>query len=141
MLIKRFAALVALLLFVAYSLWSMPKVIIDVTGPTAYQRWRIHTLASELHFADEKMVPHWRIEILSTDDWDVAITRYKVQTWTAFTVLETATTYVSEDDLIFAHDDRVRQTLAHEAGHLICGCSSEETANAIAWRLQVKVKI
>ncbi len=76
----------------------------------------------------------WRIVILSRADWDDALIRYHLEgrTASAFTVMNQDETFVSEEYLFFATDDRVQFTLGHEAGHLICSCSSEDRANQIA---------
>lgn len=118
---------------------SADGILIEVNGPTPYERERIRGLASSLNFVGQPMPGWWRITILNRPDWDEALARYGLegQTYSAFTVLGQNQTFVNEEYLFFASTERVRFTLAHEAAHLICSCASEDKANQIA-RILIK---
>lgn len=107
-------------------------VVIEVTGSAAWERARVNRLARSLHFAGFPMTQWWRIVILSNEDWDEAVSKHDLNTGSAFTILQQRVTFVSESYLIYHIDENVRFTLGHEAGHLICECSSEDKANEIA---------
>lgn len=106
-----------------------------VTGGTPVERQRITKLESQLNFSQQPMVSYWQITILDAKAWDYMIRQYHIEneTATAFTVMEQARTFLNEDYLATTGTDvPVRHTIAHEAGHLICECGSEDKANDIA---------
>jgi hypothetical protein len=110
-------------------------VLIEVSGSQQWERDRVFRLAKSLNFTHESMVPWWRIVILSRPDWDDATDKYNhPNTETAFTLIGPNVTYIREDYLTSGGgtDERIRWTLAHEAGHLSCNCISEDRANALA---------
>jgi predicted SprT family Zn-dependent metalloprotease len=82
------------------------------------------------------MTSTWQVTILPGEDFRSRANYLKMNTDSAYTFLQLRQTYVNEDFLIYANDVRIRQMMAHEAGHLICECSSEEKANEIAYQLQ-----
>lgn len=107
-----------------------------VTGSAGYERNRIINLEQSLNFSRVAMTSMWRVTILSGNAFHYYTKRLNIDTESAFTALPFQETYLNEDYLIYANDIRVRQTLAHEAGHLICECSSEAKANEIAYQIQ-----
>lgn len=109
-------------------------LIIEVYGSERYQQDRVRRLATSLNFTGQSMPGWWRVVILSRADWEDAMLRYHLEgrTGSAFTVMGQDETFINEEYLFFATDDRVKFTLGHEAGHLICNCQSEERADKIA---------
>lgn len=109
-----------------------------IWGSTSYERNRLTRLEQSLNFSRVPMTNTWNVTIIPADDFHRRKDLLKVDTDSAYTILGFNQTYVNEDYLVYADDERVRQTLAHEAGHLICQCISEDKANEIAYQLQFK---
>lgn len=107
-----------------------------IQGSTSWERSRLTHIEQSLNFTKVPMTSTWEVIILPGDQFRENVKNLKVDTESAYTFLQLRQTYVNEDFLIYADDSRVRQMMAHEAGHLICECSSEEKANEIAYRLR-----
>ncbi len=118
----------------AYPQASAEGIIIEVRAPTYYESIRIRNLANSLDFSGQPMVNWWRIVVLPRAEWEDALRYYHLegQTDSAFTIMAQNETLVNEDYTFFAGTYRLRFTLAHEAGHLICQCQSEGRADSIA---------
>jgi hypothetical protein len=135
---KKFLAILMLCAISAFA--AAPLFLIQ--GGTSFERQRVIRLEQSLNFTKVPMVSTWQVII---DPGDVfrenvrqmmdhhAIDHY---TDSAYTSLALRQTHMNEDYLTFTDDIRVRQTVAHEAGHLICECHSEEQANKIAYSIQ-----
>jgi hypothetical protein len=129
--------LLAVLMLCAVSLFAaVPQFFIQ--GSTSWERNRLIRMEQSLNFTKEPMTSTWEVIILPGEQFRDNVTKWKLDTDSAYTILQLRQTYVNEDYLVYADDVRVRQTTAHEAGHLICECSSEEKANEIAYQLQFK---
>jgi hypothetical protein len=81
---------------------------------------------------------HW-VVVCSLDTWNYAL--HKAGAWgrtnTAFTNDSGKTTFIN--GAVFDEaEEFYRQTLHHEAGHVICACSNEERANSEAGRLAIE---
>jgi len=113
---------------------SSHGVIIEVRAGTSYERIRVENLANSLNFTGQAMPGWWRIVVLTRPDWEDALKYYHLEgrTASAFTVLGQNETLISEDYMLWHGSEAVQFTLAHEAGHMICQCQSEDTANDIA---------
>lgn len=120
---------------------SANGILINVYAPTKYEQDRVRDLAQSLNFTGQPMVSWWRITVLNRADWEENLIRYNLvgRTNSAFTVLGEGMTFLNEEYLFFAVDERVRFTLAHEAAHEICECQSEDRANEIA-RILINTK-
>ena len=140
-------AKIALVLCLGWPLPAMPNLhhnhnqnvarvsqstIIEVHAPTVFETVRINRLASSLNFAGQAMPGWWKIVVLTPGEWNEDVSKWNLDTASAFTTLGQNITYLNPDYLIIASDGRLQWTLAHEAGHLICNCTSEDKANAIA---------
>jgi hypothetical protein len=108
----------------------------SVDGSTSWERTRIERLEHQLNFTKEPMLDTWGVHIIPVEQFEIAKRRYNLNTESAFTFIPQDQTYLNEFYLIYADDRRVRHTLAHEAGHMICGCTSEEKAEEIAYQLE-----
>jgi len=134
---KKLLAAVLLSLILAFP--ASPRrhasqgIIIEIHAKTDYESNRLKRLSDKLNFTGQAMVPWWRIIVLNKPDWTDALIKYNLEgrTDSAFTVLGQNVTYVNEEYLFFASDSQAEFTLAHEAGHMICGCMSEDIANKI----------
>jgi len=111
---------------------------IDVESQTGMQRERVYKLAKTLNFKKQPMVDYWKILILSPENWEDSILQTKVNTKTAYTNLFLHETFLNSSALPYMNDWDIRHLLGHEAGHLICNCASEDTANRIADSLMNK---
>ncbi len=109
-----------------------------VWGSTNWERNRITRLEQSLNFSKAAMTSTWSITIIPGEDFQRRTEYLKINTASAYTFLQLRQTYLNEDYLIWHTDVEVRQTLGHEAGHLICECNSEQKANEIAYELQFK---
>jgi len=107
-----------------------------VDGSTSWERARIERLEHQLNFTKEPMPDTWGVHIIPVEQFEIAKRRYHLDTDSAFTFMPQNQTYLNEFYLTYADDRRVRHTLAHEAGHMICNCTSEEKAEAIAYQLE-----
>jgi len=105
-------------------------------GSTSYERYRVARLAQSLDFTKEPMPSPWAITILSEDVFNENLHKFNIETDSAYTILEQQETFLNEYYLVYANDAHLKQTIAHEAGHLICECKSESKANDIAYQLQ-----
>lgn len=123
---------------IAASLLAAPLVQISVRGNEPADRDRVEFLANRLNFTHEPMIHYWQIVVLNKPDWQDALQRFHLegQTETAFSVLQWDTSYVNGEYIRFSTDGEVKHTLAHEAGHFICECRSEDKANEIAKQLE-----
>jgi hypothetical protein len=109
-----------------------------IQGSTSWERDRLTQMEQRLNFTREPMTSTWEVIIIPGDEFRDNTRKFKVNTDTAYTILGLRQTYINEDYLVYGEDSQIRQTLAHEAGHLICQCVSEEKANDIAYQLQFK---
>src|SRR5207253_272351 len=100
-----------------------------IHGSASFERDRISRLEKSLNFTQEPMVETWTVWIIPGAQFRESVHDMNLDTDSAYTILGYGQTYLNEDYLIYADDMRVRQTLAHEAGHLICACASESKAN------------
>jgi hypothetical protein len=127
--------LLAILMLCAVSaLAATPQFFI--WGSTSFERNRLIRMEQSLNFSKVPMTSTWQVTIIPGEDFKRRVEYLKLDTESAYTFLQLRQTYVNEDFLVYANDPRVRQMMAHEAGHLICECSSEEEANKIAYQLQ-----
>jgi len=106
-----------------------------INGSQQWERNRISRLELTLNFTREPMPSPWTITILQEGEFDYQRDRYHLDTDTAFTVMQQQHTFLNEKYLVFASDDRVQWTLAHEAGHLISESTNEDKANDVARQL------
>ncbi len=135
---RKFILAIALLLVFVRPASPVPSVNIQVHAKEVYDFDRIKFLANRLNFAGQPMVSYWSITVLDRADWQEALLKYKLEgkTETAFTLMGWNETFVNADYIHYTIDSTVEHTLAHEAGHLICECKSEDTANKIARKLE-----
>lgn len=129
---KKFLAV--MMLCAISALAAAPQFFIQ--GSTSRERVRLTRIEQSLNFTKEPMVNYWEVTILSEQEFHRNVEVFKLNTDTAYTYLPLHRTYVNEGYLTYADDQRIRHTLAHEAGHLICECPSEQTANDIAYVLE-----
>jgi hypothetical protein len=112
-----------------------------IQGSTSWERARLTRMEQSLNFTKEPMTSTWQVIIDPGDEFranvQFMLEHHEIDHYTdsAYTSLPSRQTHVNEDYLV-VDDSRVRQTLAHEAGHLICECHDEEKANEIAYQLQ-----
>lgn len=108
-----------------------------VDGSTSWERARIERLEHQLNFTKEPMPNEWDIHIIPEGQFIENVQHLHVGfTQSAYTAIPIDQTYLNEGYLMIADDRRVRHTLAHEAGHMICNCTSEVKAEAIAYQLE-----
>ena len=107
-----------------------------VDGSTSFERERLTRIEHTLNFTKVAMPNTWDIHILPKEQFEENTKRMKLNTISAYTFLPLDQTYINEWYLTYADDSAVRHTLAHEAGHMICACSSEQKANEIAWAIE-----
>jgi len=107
-----------------------------IWGSTDYERNRLTRLEQSLNFSKVPMTNTWNVTIIPGEDFRRRVELLKVETDSAYTILQFRQTFMNEDYLVYADDGRVRHTLAHESGHLICECNSETKANEIAYQLE-----
>lgn len=130
-------AIIALVLVTASLFGAAPMFM--VSGGTSIERNRLTHVEQGLNFTKEPMTSTWQVIIDPPD-----LFRKNVQdmlkhhemdhfTDTGYTSLPLRQTHINEE---YIFEDTIRQTMAHEAGHLICECNSEEKANEIAYQLQ-----
>jgi hypothetical protein len=74
----------------------------------------------------------WNVVLVGEGQWWDQCLRAGVITGTAYTYPDRHTTYLRESYAMTAPIKQLRHTMAHEAGHLACGCDSETVANAWA---------
>lgn len=135
---KKFLAVLMLCAVSAFA--AAPFFLIQ--GGTSLERYRIIRLEQSLNFTKEPMTNTWQVIIDSgnvfRDNVQQMLEHHTIDHYTesAYTAFGLNQTHLNEDYLIYADDEKVRQTIAHEAGHLICECHSEEKANDIAYQLQ-----
>lgn len=134
-LIFAFVLMTIITLMIGHVSAAAPTMF-TVDGSTSFERQRLERIEHSLNFTKVPMPDTWNIHIISKEQFDENIRRWKVSTISAYTLIPLDQTYINEYYLTFAPDSMVRQTLAHEAGHMICNCASESKANEIAWVLQ-----
>lgn len=132
-MIKRVLALV---LAFAMSATAAAPTMFSVDGSTNWERGRLTRLEQSLNFTKEPMPDTWNIHIIPEVEFQQTVQRLKMNTISAYTYLPLDQTYINEGYLLYADDRAVRHTLAHEAGHMICSCTSESKANDIAFQLE-----
>jgi len=125
--------MIAMLLAVS-AFAAAPQVILD--GSTSWERDRVLNFERSLNFSNQPMVSTWYITVLPKEEFEDNVRRLKVDTVSAYTFVGLGRTYINEDYLTWSTDEQIRQTIAHESGHLICECSSEERANEIAYEVE-----
>lgn len=87
---------------------------------------RVRTMAKTL-----PVVPaDWRFLVFDEVQWNRITTDNGFKTRTAVSNLKAHITYVREAYAIAATDFELRQSLAHEMGHYLCGCTNEDKANS-----------
>lgn len=72
----------------------------------------------------------WRFLVFDEVQWNRITTDNGFKTRTAVSNLKAHITYVREAYAIAATDFELRQSLAHEMGHYLCGCTNEDKANS-----------
>ena len=115
------------------ALAAAPQLLVD--GSTTFEQSRAKHFAESLNFTQVAMPTPWMITVLNQEEFENRVHDYGLDTRTAYTILEQRHTFINEYILIYGEEAQVRFTFAHEAGHLICECKSEEKANDIAYRL------
>ena len=131
----RLARLSIILVLSVVSLFAAaPQFFIQ--GSTSWERNRLTRMESSLNFARQPMTNTWEVIILPEDQFEKNVEMWNLDTHSAYTYLPLRQTYINEAYLITAEDRRIRHTMAHEAGHLICECNSEQRANDIAYQLE-----
>lgn len=127
----------ATIFFAAVLTAAAAAPLLQVKGRGDYESKRLYRLASSLNFTGQPMVPTWRIVALSPEDWQDYLTRYHLEgrDLYAFSLLGQNVTFMNPEYL-FAEDDMVAGVLAHEAGHMICNCTSESKADEIGAQLR-----
>ena len=90
---------------------------------TAFER--VSKLAASLPFA-----PDWKFVLVSEGAWFHVPVLGKTNT--AYSDLNTHTTYLREAYVVSATNEGLTRTLAHEAGHWLCSCADEGQADK--WR-------
>src|SRR5271170_7346685 len=113
----------------------LPSANLDKSS--APQVDRVERLAKQLHFHGE-MTGEWTIIVTDFPTYQrIAKEGGKLGANMALTNQATKTTYISDDWLRWGVSDKeLKFTLAHEAGHIICGCESEATADVIGHKLE-----
>lgn len=76
----------------------------------------------------------WKMVVASKMDWQRVQSQVPAtnRTATAFTLRSLNLTVLNGDYAASASPWELKWTIAHEAGHLLCDCDSEEKANLIA---------
>jgi len=127
--------LLPLALFVAALVFAAAPQFF-VSGSTSFEQNRIVRLERSLNFTKEPMVSTWYVTIDPGEVFDENVKKLDLDTESGYTYLGLNQTHINEDYLVWHDDKDVRHLLAHEAGHLICECKSEEKANDIAYQLE-----
>jgi hypothetical protein len=130
---KKFLAV--MMLCAVSALGAAPSMFF-VDGSTSWERGRIERLEHNLNFTKVAMPDTWNIHIIPEEQFQENIQIMHVNTESAYTFMPLGQTYINEGYLGYADDRMLRHTLAHEAGHMICECTSEQKANAIAYVLE-----
>jgi hypothetical protein len=106
--------------------------------PLKAQSNHVEELLKQLIFTPASPRPsNWTITILTQPQWDQQVKTLNLRTATAFTVMnENSETFLNPDYVFNSRDIRLLHTLAHEAGHLICRCSDERSAEDVARMLE-----
>lgn len=113
-----------------------------ISGSTSWERSHLTRVEQSLNFTKVPMTSTWQVIIdpgdMFRDNVQSMLEHHAIDHYTdsAYTNLAMRQTHVNEDYLIYATEAQIRQTMAHEAGHLICECHSEAKANDIAYVLQ-----
>ena len=131
-MMKRLLTILVLCVVGAFA--AAPQVFIS--GSAEFERDRIMRLEHSLNFTKEPMVSTWYITIDPGNIFDENVQKLHLDTESGYTYLGSNQTHLNEDYLIWHDDHDVRHLLAHEAGHLICECTSEQKANDIAYQLE-----
>lgn len=106
--------------------------LITVKGRTDYETKRVMRVAATLNFAGQAMVPWWDIHVTSEVDWQDLLIKYHLGSdLLAFTTLGPNQTFINPETMFASTDEQLAEVLGHEAGHLICNCSSESKADEI----------
>ena len=124
--------LLVLALAFAMSAVAAAPTMFFVDGSTAYEQQRIVRLEQSLNFSQEPMVSIWEVTIDDGKLFDDYVQEHGLPTESAYTFLGLNHTHLNEAYLLWHSDREVRHLLAHEAGHMICNCTSEQKANEIA---------
>lgn len=133
------------LVLLAITMFSMSAMIdlthaaaptmFTVNGSTTYEQKRITRIEHTLNFTQQAMPDEWDVTIWPQARFDKYVSETNTPTSIAFTFLGQDHTYINEYFLIWATDEQVQFVLAHEAGHMVCECKSEEKADAIAYAI------
>ncbi len=113
---------------------AAPLFLVD--GSTSFEQDRVIHFERSLNFSKEPMVSVWSLTILPDDVFQQYVKDHNIPTETAYTYAGVNHTYLNEDVLLWQSDEVIRHVIAHEAGHLICECRSEDKANEIAVQLE-----
>lgn len=120
-------------LFLLLLLFSLPSI----AAPKVYgeaglraETEKIRTASLTLRQADQ--IPGWTIFVVTSPHFSDPLTKSQKKGvgGTAYTVLETKTTYINSDYLQGATPEQLRRTLLHELGHLVCNCRDEAKAES-----------
>jgi hypothetical protein len=135
---KKFWLVTSLLCCVAASLFGAAPQFF-VSGSTSFERNRVTRLEQSLNFTREPMVSTWTAIIDPGEVFTENTKKLNLDTESGYTYVGGLNqTHLNEDYLVWHGDQDVRHLLAHEAGHLICGCKSEQRANDIAYVLETQ---
>lgn len=124
------------------NLRSAPPSQFSVQGSTSFERSRLIRMEQTLNFTKVAMTGSWEVIIDPGEQFRANVQSMMENhtidhfTDTAYTSLALQQTHINEDYLVTGEYDQIRHTMAHEAGHLICECRSEEKANDIAYQLE-----
>lgn len=116
---------------------SSPRIVLFGVRKQAECQRALDSLSHELSTFHRSYPQEWTIDVMCTDiTWnELCQIADQKKTSTAFTVLSKKQTFVRGD--IFNHTrSAYRQTIAHELGHILCKCSSEEIADSFADDIQ-----
>lgn len=82
-----------------------------------------------------KVPENWKFIAVSEQEWIRVTRQFHSLSETAFSLTQAHVTYLRESYVLTARPKRLRETLAHEFGHVICSCNDERAANYEAQRL------
>lgn len=133
-------AIIALVLFTTSLFAAAPQFF--SSGGTSIERNRLIHIEQSLNFTQEPMTSQWNVIIDPPDVFrknvEDMMKSHSIDyyTDTAYTALPLMQTHINEEHIF--DDGIIRHTMAHEAGHLICECHSEDKANEIAYQLETR---
>lgn len=111
-------------IWAALTLWLVLTAMLPLWGQSA------GNFALKVARARYGLLPaNWTVVLVGEDTWWDQCLRAGVITATAYTIPMQRTTYLRRSYAETAPPHQLRHTMAHEAGHLACGCDSEVVAN------------